>query len=125
LRSLIVFVCLIFCFNVESRTCDCLQKVNDLLLDAEEQLGHAYTTGNKNVELYHGKWDAMTTAFFQISQQLNDECNCISIVTKLRDRAEAEFDYVERYSYWAGDTWYWLGALNAYNKIIETLKDSG
>lgn len=120
MKSLMIFICMFFFLQAEAHSCDCLNKVHFLCILAEAELDQAYFKEVKDIAYYHGRVDAMGTAYFQIQQSVG-LCQCVRIVTKLRDKAENQLDHVERYSHWAPDTWYWIGSLNAYYEIIEVL----
>lgn len=51
-------------------------------------------------------------------------CDCLERVKCLQAEAEMRMEYVERYSHYAGDTWYWTGQCNAYNDVVSELEFS-
>ena len=120
MKSIFVFLCLLIAQPTNAAECNHLAKVEFLCIVAEEDLVQAYRKEVFDIAYYHGRADAMATAAFQI-QQSTGPCQCVDILTKLADKAEHTLDYVERYSHWSGDTWYWMGAFNAYNEILEAI----
>lgn len=115
-----IFFLIIFCFQAQARTCDCLNKIHFLSIVADAELEQAYYREAHDIAYYHGRVDAMSTAYFQVFQS-TDNCRCYQIVAKLSQKAEDSLDQAEKYSHWPGDTWYWLGVCNAYADILKSL----
>ena len=120
MKSVAIFFLMIFFLQAQARPCDCLDKIHFLSIVADADLEQAYYREAHDVAYYHGRIDAMSTAYFQVFQS-NDECRCYQIVAKLSQKAGDSLDQAQRYSHWPGDTWYWLGACHAYADILKSL----
>lgn len=121
MKSAIMFLWVFMAIQGHAQECHHLEKVHYLCILADAELEQAYLREEQDMPYYHGRLDAMDTAYFQIKKS-GPSCHCVSITTRLRDKAESQFDHAERFNYWPGDAWYWMGALTAYNDILEAFQ---